>query len=229
VSDLNIAVSRALAERLRAIGADPAATCVIPNGVDLEIFRPGDRAQARLVLGLDERSWLLSAGQLVRNKGHDTVLRALARLEGWGLMIVGDGPEEPALRRLATETGTAERVRFAGRVLPERMPDYYRAADCLVLASSREGMPNVLLESLACGTPVVATRVGGCAEIVRERVAGRLIDSAEAAAVASAVLDLMGGPPDRDAVAAYAHRFAWGPSVERQLAEFRRIARTWIA
>jgi glycosyltransferase involved in cell wall biosynthesis len=229
VSSLNIAVSEALAERLREIGADPATTRVIPNGVDLEVFAPGDRAQARLALGLEKRPWLLSAGQLVRNKGHDSVLRALVALADWGLVIAGEGPEEAALRRLAAREGVAARVRFAGRVPPERMPALYRAADCLVLASSREGMPNVLLESLACGTPVVATRVGGCAEIVRAPVAGRLVDAADPAAIAAAVLELMRAQPDRDAVAAYARRFAWGPSIELQLAEFRRIARTWVA
>jgi glycosyltransferase involved in cell wall biosynthesis len=229
VSSLNVAVSEALAERLREIGADPATTRVIPNGVDLAVFGPGDRAQARLGLGLEERPWLLSAGQLVRNKGHDAVLRALPALADWGLIIAGEGPEEGTLRRLAARVGVAARVRFAGRVSPERMPAHYRAADCLVLASSREGMPNVLLESLACGTPVVATRVGGCAEIVREPAAGRLIEAADPAAIAAAVLELMRAPPDRDTVSAYARRFAWGPSVERQLAEFRRIARTWIA
>jgi glycosyltransferase involved in cell wall biosynthesis len=229
VSRLNIAVSEALADRLRELGADPATTCVIPNGVDLETFRPGACVEARRALGLDARPWLLSAGHLVPNKGHDAVLRALVALPECGLMIAGEGPEEASLRRLAAETGVAQRVRFSGRVAPERMPVHYRAADCLVLASQREGMPNVLLESLACGTPVVATRVGGCAEIVREAVAGRLIDAADPAEIAAAVLELMRAPPDRDAVAVYARRFAWGPTVERQLAEFRRIARTWIA
>jgi glycosyltransferase involved in cell wall biosynthesis len=229
VSCLNVAVSSALAERLRDIGADPARTCVIPNGVDFELFRPGDRADARRALGLDARPWLLSAGHLVQNKGHDAVLRALVALPDYGLVIAGEGPEEASLRRLAAETRVAERVRFSGRVAPERMPLHYRAADCLVLASQREGMPNVLLESLACGTPVVATRVGGCAEIVCEAVAGRLIDAADPAVIAAAVSEVVRAAAHPGAVAAYARRFSWGPSVERQLAEFRRIARTWIA
>jgi glycosyltransferase involved in cell wall biosynthesis len=226
---LNVAVSGALAERLHELGANPATTCVIPNGVDLEVFRPGERAEARRALGLDMRPWLLSAGHLVPNKGHDAVLRALVALPEYGLMIAGEGPEEGSLRRLAAETGVAQRVQFSGRVAPERMPVHYRAADCLVLASQREGMPNVLLESLACGTPVIATRVGGCAEIVHEAVAGRLIDAADPAAIAAAVLDLMRAAPCSEAVTAYARRFSWGPSIELQLAQFRRVARTWIA
>jgi len=228
-SSLNVAVSDALAQRLREIGADPAAIRVIPNGVDLQAFRPGDRGDARRSLGLDDRSWLLSAGQLVTNKGHDAVIRALALLPGSGLMIAGEGPEDGALRRLAAESGVADRVRLLGRVLPERMRLVYSAAECLVLASWREGMPNVLLESLACGTPVVATRVGGCPDIVRGPVAGRLIDAPDPEAIAAAVSDLLRLRSPADEVAEYARRFAWGPSIERQLAEFRRIARTWIA
>jgi len=226
---LNVAVSDALAARLREIGADPATTRVIPNGVDLEGFRPVDRSDARRSLGIADGRWLLSAGQLVSNKGHDAVIRALVLLPGFRLLIAGDGPEEGALRRLAADAGVADRVRFLGRVPPERMRLGYCAADCLVLASSREGMPNVLLESLASGTPVVATRVGGCPDIVREPVAGRLIEAPEPHAIATAVQELLHAQPSSEAVAAYARRFAWGPSIEMQLAEFRRIARTWVA
>ena len=228
-SRLNIAVSDALAERLRELGADPAVTRVIPNGVDLEVFRPVDRGDARRSIGIADGNWLLSAGQLVPNKGHDAVIRALVALPGFRLLIAGDGPEEGALRALAADTGVTDRVRFLGRVLPERMRLSYCAADCLVLASSREGMPNVLLESLACGTPVVATRVGGCPDIVREPVAGRLVEAPDPEAIAAAVQHLLRARPSSDEVAAYARRFAWGPSVEMQLAEFRRIARTWVA
>jgi glycosyltransferase involved in cell wall biosynthesis len=228
-SRLNVTVSEALAARLREIGADPATTRTIPNGVDLDGFQPLDRAASRRVLGLAERPWLLSAGQLVPTKGHDAAIRALAELPGWGLLIAGHGPEERNLRALAGQIGVAERVVFRGRVSPEQMPTLYSAADFLVLASQREGMPNVLLESLACGSPVIATRVGACPDIVREPVAGRLVDRADPTAIAAAVRDLAQARPRREEVADYARRFSWAPSVEAQLLEFRRIARTWIA
>jgi glycosyltransferase involved in cell wall biosynthesis len=144
-------------------------------------------------------------------------------------MIAGEGPEEASLRGAAQRAGVADRVRFLGRVEPGRMRMLYCAADCLVLASQREGMPNVLLESLACGTPAIATRVGACPDILREPVAGRLIDSTAPAAIADAVMDIARAPRDPAAVAAYARRFAWGPAIELQLGEYRRIARTWIA
>jgi teichuronic acid biosynthesis glycosyltransferase TuaC len=229
VSRLNVTVSEALAARLREIGVDPARTQVIPNGVDLEGFRPIDRAQARRALGLEERGWLLSAGQLLPAKGHDAVIRALTELPGWGLLIAGEGPEEPALRSLAGRIGVLDRVRFLGRVAPEQMPTHYCAADVLVLASHREGMPNVLLESLACGSPVIATRVGACPDIVREPLAGRIVDRPDPSGIAAAVLELAAAGTDCAAVAAYARRFAWGPSIDAQLEGFRRIARTWVA
>jgi glycosyltransferase involved in cell wall biosynthesis len=228
-SRLNVAVGEELAARLRAIGADPAKTRTIPNGVDLQAFRPLDRAASRLALGIAERNWLLSAGQLIPTKGHDAVIRALVQLPGWGLLVAGHGPEEASLRALARQTGVADRVSFRGRVSPEEMPALYSAADCLVLASAREGMPNVVLESLACGTPVIATRVGDCPAMLRDPVAGRLVERADPAAIAAALSDLMRAPPGREAVAEYARRFSWAPSVEAQLDEFRRIARTWIA
>ena len=228
-SRLNVTVSEALAARLREIGADPATTRVIPNGVDLERFHPVDRAHARRVLGLEERNWLLSVGHLIATKGHDAVIRALAELPGWGLLVAGEGPGDRGLRALAARTGVLGRVQFRGRVSPEQMPTLYSAADVVTLASHREGMPNVLLESLACGTPVIATRVGACPDIVREPVAGRLVDGPDPSGVAAAVLDLARNPPDREAVAAYARRFAWAPSIEAQLEAFRGIARTWIA
>jgi teichuronic acid biosynthesis glycosyltransferase TuaC len=224
-SRLNVTVSAALAERLRDIGAAPAATRVIPNGVDLDQFRPLDRAASRRSLGLADSPWLLSVGSLVSTKGHDHAIGALALLPGWGLLIAGHGPEERKLRVQAEALGVADRVVFCGRVGTDRMPAVYSAGEVLVLASAREGMPNVLLESLSCGTPVIASGVGGCPEIVRDPIAGRLLDATTPASIAAAVRELVAEPPNRAAVAAYATRFAWEPSVRAQLDEFRRIAR----
>ena len=225
-SRLNVTVSAALADRLREIGVDASTTKVIPNGVDLDQFRPLDRSGARRALGLAERPWLLSAGQLIATKGHDHAIRALVDLPGWGLLIAGHGPESENLRSLARRLGVAERVVFRGRVSHQEMPLLYSAAEILVLASAGEGMPNVLLESLACGVPVIASRVGGCPDVVREPIAGRLLDTTGPQAIVTAVRDVSASSPNRDAVAAYAHRFAWGPSVTAQLREFRRVAGT---
>lgn len=105
-------------------------------------------------------------GNLVELKGNDLLIRSLSSLPEVFVWLVGEGPDRGRLESLARQAGVAERVRFVGQVAQSELPRYYSAADALVLASSREGWPNVLLEAIACGTPVVASRVGGTPEIV---------------------------------------------------------------
>ncbi len=105
----------------------------------------------------------------------------------------------------------------------ERLRTVYSAADALVLASSREGWPNVLLEAMACGTPVVAAAVGGVREIVSEPVAGRVLESPDGAAIAAALTGLLEAPPDRSAVRAHAERFGWDEVARGQLELFRTV------
>ncbi len=107
---------------------------------------------------------LLTVGHLVAAKGHHLALAALNALPDANLIIAGDGPMHTQLRRQAQRAGVADRVRFSGGVSQHELVDYYNAADALILASEREGMPNVILEALACGTPVIATRTGGIVE-----------------------------------------------------------------
>jgi glycosyltransferase involved in cell wall biosynthesis len=219
-----VTVSEALRERLLELGLRGSSIEVLRNGVDLELFAPQDRAAARRELGIAEvGSVVASVGWLIPRKGHDLAIRAVARLSKTMLLIVGEGPEEAALRRLAEQIGVAGRVRFVGSVPQERLPAAYNAADVLVLASSREGFPNVLLEALACGTPVVATAVWGTPEIVASPAAGRLVQARSAGALSAALHDVLAEPPARAAVRAYAERFDWGPTTAGQLRLFRSI------
>jgi len=219
----SIAVSRALAERLAALGVDPARIVVLRNGVDLERFRPVDRGEARARLGLDEGTTLLSVGNLVEHKGHGLAIEALRRLPGFRLLIVGDGPDRRSLEALAARCGVADRVRFEGSVPQSELPRYYGAADLLVLASSREGWANVLLESMACGTPVVATAVGGSPEVVAAPEAGRLARERSPAAIADAIEALLARRPSPAVVRRYAERFDWGETTRGQLELFRTV------
>ena len=139
-------------------------------------------------------------------------------------MLVGSGPDEVALRSLAQQRGLAGRVQFCGRVEQRHLSAHYSAADMLVLPSEREGMPNVALESIACGTPVIATAVGGIPEIVDSPVVGRLMNKRSPDGVAAAVREMCSQGIDREAVRRHAMRFGWDDTTRAQLDIFRRLA-----
>jgi glycosyltransferase involved in cell wall biosynthesis len=217
-----VAVSGALRDALLELGAPPEKVTVLRNGVDTTLFRPpADRAAARAALGLAGPT-LISVGHLIERKGHHLAVEALAGLPGWSLLVVGEGPERARLEALAARADLAGRVRLLGARPHAELPGLYGAADALVLASSREGWANVLLESMACGTPVVASDIWGNPEVVRAPEAGRIVRR-DAAAIAAGVTDLMAAAPDRAATRAYAEGFGWGPTTEGQLALFRRL------
>jgi len=217
-----ITVSAALRDSLLELSVPPERVTVLRNGVDFEIFRPADRAAMRATLGLS-RPTLVSVGHLVENKGHHFVIAALRELPDVGLVIVGDGPMRAELQALADRCGVADRIRWTGTLPQAQIVNYYAAATATVLASKSEGMPNVLLESLACGTPVIATAVGGIAEVVCAPEAGVLMHSRSAAAIVDAYRELMRDPPQAAAVRQHAERFSWGPTTQGQLQLFRSI------
>ena len=143
----------------------------------------------------------LFACNLVPEKGHDLVIRALASFPEARLFLIGRGPQERSLRALATTLGLSERVRFMGLLTQHELAQIYGAADLLVLASSREGWASVLLESMACGTPVVATDVGGAKEVIRAPEAGMIVPERTPQMLANAIGQLLQPPPDRAATA----------------------------
>ncbi|MDE2517590.1 MAG: glycosyltransferase [Rhodospirillales bacterium] len=218
-----VAVSAALAEVLITLGAPAEKVTVLRNGVDTALFRPPvDRQATRAALGLDGPT-LLSVGLLIERKGHHRVIEALRGLPGHTLLIAGEGPERAALEALAARLGVAGRVRFLGARPHAELPAIYGAADALVLASSREGWANVLLEAMACGTPVVASPIWGNPEVVREPAAGLIAAANTPAAIEEAVAALLAAPPARTATRAYAERFGWEETTAGQLAIFRGI------
>jgi glycosyltransferase involved in cell wall biosynthesis len=217
-----IAVSTALKSAMVELGAPVQKVMVLRNGVETAVFTPpADRAGARAALGLT-RPTLISVGHLIERKGHDLVIQALRDLPEWGLIVVGEGPERSRLTTLIRTLGLGERARLLGARPHGELPALYGAADALVLASSREGWANVLLESMACGTPVVATNIWGNPEVVQDRAAGVIVERS-AAAIAEGVRQLAGEPPDRAATRAYAEQFSWDETTSGQLALFRRV------
>ena len=217
-----IGVSSAICERLIDLGANPACVTMLRNGVDTAVFHPTDRATARAALGLSRRT-LISVGHLIPRKRNHLTIQALAELPDFDLILVGEGPERPRLEALAAELGLGRRVRFLGaRPHPDLKHDY-TAAEAMVLASAREGWANVLLESMACGTPVIASNIPGNPEVVQTPAAGRITTDNTPASFAAAIRDLFAAEPDRAATLAYAQPFSWAATTEGQLAIFRRL------
>ena len=215
-----ITVCQALKDGLVALGADGSRVTVLRNGVDLARFRPVEREQVRRELNLSGRV-LLSVGWLITRKRHDLAIRALANLPDCTLLIIGTGPQEGALRALTASLGLDERVRFVGHVPQAELYRYYGAVDALLLCSEREGWANVLLESMACGTAVAATDVGGTAEVVTAPQAGVLIGAHTTEAVTEAVRTLFAHAPRREATRRYAEQFSWDETTQGQLRVFR--------
>lgn len=217
-----ITVCSYLKDEMVGLGVRPGRITPLRNGVDLQRFSLLDKTAARAALGLTGFT-LLSVGQLVAHKGHDIAIRALPMLPGVTLLIAGSGPDRERLEALAQASGVADRVRLLGPVPQTELGRYYNAADLLVLASEREGWANVLLESMACGTPVVASAVCGTPEVVTAPEAGRLMADRTPASLAEAVKMLRAASPERAATRRYAERFSWDETTQGQIDLFRNI------
>lgn len=209
-----VAVSKALAHRMAEMGIPKERIHVLRNGVDLDFFEPGDRAAARDRLGFTAPT-LISVGALKEAKGHHLAIEALQELMDANLIVIGAGEYEAALRKRVAELRLDERVTFTGRLGAAALLSYYQAADALCLASRREGMPNVVLESIACGTPVIATNVGGISEVVEQGVMGELLTERSASEIAAAWRRMRERGVDRDAIRRAAEAFSWDATVRR--------------
>lgn len=224
----SVGVCAALVAVLRAWKIPQDRLHVMRNGVDLWRFRPLAQDTVRAELGLSGSPLLLSVGYLVERKGHHIAIDALAQLlpshPQARLVIVGDGQERARLGDLCLRLGVQDRVTFTGALPNVELFRWYSAADVLILASSREGWANVLLEAMACGTPVVAARIWGTPEVVAHPVAGKLVDQRDAGAFAQAIGALLASYPDRAQVRSYAENFSWQSTTNAQLALFQKIS-----
>lgn len=182
-SDGVLAVSADLRQKTIELGIPAENVHLVYRGVDRERFSPGDKTGARRSLGLPPQVPLfLWVGRMVPVKGLDVLLQAAAGLQRRGrpfqLILAGDGFERRRFEAVAAALGLGEAARFVGPVMHHDLADWFRAADWTVLTSHSEGVPNVLLESHACGTPFIATRVGGVAEIAMQGV-DRLVPASD--------------------------------------------------
>ena len=200
-------VAASVAERgylVRHAGADPERIAVVPCGVDAELFTPGDADDARRALGLPTEPLILYVGRLAPIKGLETLLDAVALLVGRGaaarlVVVGGDADErrdghEAGLRARIAALGIGDRVSFVGPQPQERLRTHYVAADVTVLPSHYESFGMVALEAMACGSPVVASRVGGLTTTVRDGVTGFLVPEGDVPALAGRLETLLGDP-----------------------------------
>ncbi len=207
----------------------PRQIHVVPNGVDVSIFKPGDRAAARRALGVPEGMILAAVGRLNREKGFDVAIETVARLApaypDLRLLIVGDGEEREALGRLAERLGVAHRTEFVGFQTQERVAEFLVASDVFVFPTRRdEAGPLVLPQAMAAGLPVVASRIGGITEVVEPStgpLAGLLVRPGSATELEVALRRLIDDPGLRDSLGVAAR--------ERVVAEYSletMVART---
>lgn len=200
-ADLVVAVSRAVAADAAALGASTSRTTIANMGYDDALFVAGDRAAARMKLGLSaEHRYAVLVGNLIERKGVATLIEAasIAKAQHGALrwIVVGGGAAAP-WRAAAARAGVEELVTFPGPARPEDVPVWLAAADVAVVPSLREPLGVAALEALACGTPVVASRTGGLAEIITVEKTGLLVPPGDAEALAEAVGRLLQNEPLR--------------------------------
>jgi teichuronic acid biosynthesis glycosyltransferase TuaC len=225
-----IAVNQPLAAFARTLGAAAERVRVIPNGIDRGMFHPGERADARRRLGLPvDRCIVLSVGAFVPRKRYEDVLAALPAViqHRPDLLFIGIGSRggirngRPSLERRVRRAALGDHVRLLDVKPHEEIAWWLRAADLFCLATVREGSSNALCEALACGLPVVTTRVGGNTELVRDGIDGYLVPPCRADVLADAIVRALDTPWDRGAIALRAAARTWDQVADEVLEELR--------
>lgn len=222
-----VAVSRALCSRLVALGTPAGRAHLLYNGVDAKVFRPLERPWARRVLDLPEGDPLaLFVGNLKQAKGPGLFVEALGRLSRNGRpflgVILGTGPYRECLEDAIRRERLTGQIRLAGVADHEVLPTWYAAANVVCLPSFMEGVPNVVLEALACGRPVVASRVGGIPEVMDE-ACGALIPPGDVEALSDAMWQTTAREWDSQALARRIAHLSWDANA-RSLAGILRDA-----
>lgn len=208
-----VCVSEALRQRAISLGLPSEKLVVIRNGVDTHRFRPMPRDEARRVTDqAPDRRTVLFVGNVLQTKGVRELLSAFERLSklrvDLDLVVVGDGPERTFLQAQARAAGLDPRVRLTGVVPHSQLGPWFNAADVVCLPSYAEGLPNVLMEAMACGIPCVATRVGGIPEVVTA-ASGELVAARDVEELAGALARVLDRTWDRESMVRAAARFSW--------------------
>ena len=230
------ACSDDLARRARALGADANRIETVPYGVDTDRFHPDStvRASRRTELGVANDVPLgFAAGRLVRKKGFEYLIDAMSEVPGVVLAIAGDGTLDEELRTRAHAAGLGPRVRFLGNLTQDRVGEYFAAADFVCVPSVHDdsgnvdGLPNVVLEAMASGTPLITTTAGGIGSVIEDRRTGLVVAERDPQAIAVAIRTLVGNAAfsqsiGRAARAEVQRSFGWSRTAERLEAAYSR-------
>jgi teichuronic acid biosynthesis glycosyltransferase TuaC len=218
-----ITVSRPLRDTLVSLGVDASKIVVLRNGVDLEVFGLENQRESRARLGLSASGRIAACvGNLVPEKGQSLAIEALQHAPDLQLVIVGNGPLRGDLAVLARRLGVEARVTFLAAMPQHDLRHLYASADVLLLTSTREGWPNVVLEAMACGTPVVGVDVGAMRDMLGNARIGRVLERRDPLGLAQAIADVCRDPPSRAAVHAHAATFDWASVSQQQWTIFSR-------
>jgi len=203
-----LAVSAAMKRDMVSLGMAEPKIRVHYTGVDLDAFRPGDRAALKAEMGLPPGPLVASVGALIPRKGQALLIDALVALPAATLALAGQGPDRAALEARARTRGVTDRVHFLGNLPHAALPRLLAAADVMALPSSSEGLANAWVEALACGTPIVISDAGGAAELLDRPEAGRIVPR-DPVAIAAAIAALVAESPPPNDVRATAEGFTW--------------------
>jgi glycosyltransferase involved in cell wall biosynthesis len=220
-----IAVSSDLGKKIVELGIPAAKVKVISNGVDIERFQPQDLQKSRLRLELaQDVPLIVSVGSLIESKGHHLLIDAISELTAWlpqlRLYILGEGVYRSKLQQRIREKNLQDRAFLMGNRPNEELSAWFSAANLSCVMSSREGWPNVVSESLACGTPVLATRVGGIPEILVSPDLGVMVER-DVPSIAKGLEQALGTSWNRVAIANQARTRSWDTVAEEVAAFFR--------
>ncbi len=221
-----VAVSAALKDKIVSLGIAEQKISVIRNGVDKSVFHLRDKTESRRKLGIEQESKIiLAAGSLVKEKGFDRLIDAMSLLDcrDLKLYIAGEGPERERLQRKIDGLGLSKKIVLAGVKAQTELADWYSAADLLCLVSHREGCPNVVIESLSCGTPVVSVDVGGVRELISQPDCGHIIDEYSAEALAQAILCALDRKWNRAGIASTGAAATWDDVAADLIGIYKRL------
>jgi glycosyltransferase involved in cell wall biosynthesis len=221
-----ISVSNSLAKDIEHLTNGLIKPVVCRNGVDLtsfDIIPEQVRKEKKISHGFSNKYLILSVGNLVELKGHELIIRSIIDFEDVELLIIGEGHLKSKLNDLSISLGLQNRVHFLANQKQDVLKYYYNLADIFVLASSSEGMPNVVLESLACGTRVIATNVGGVPEIIKDITSGVVLKTRTVECLRNTLQEEIFKNYDRDSVRETITEFGWVNTINTINAMFKKI------